>query len=1145
MMCPAHFLSCRTTEESSSVKRSPNNRCPALLIPFFFALSSACSDDAVDYTRDIKPILKAKCYSCHGALKQEANLRLDTVQLMTVGGDSGSTLNEDDWLESELLRRMLADESERMPPEGEPLSPEQINRVKAWLAAGAKAPADERPQKNPKSHWAFQPIRHVVPPAGGHPIDAFIDRRLNESELHRSPRAATVSLIRRVFLDLHGLLPTPPQLDEWDQKISANPQEGTASLVNELLNSPRYGERWAQHWLDVVRYADTHGYEVNTPRPNAWPYRDYVIRAFNEDKPYDRFVFEQLAGDTVGEDAATGFMVAAAALLPGQIGKDEESKRLARQDELDEVIIGTSATFLGLTVGCARCHDHKFDPIPQEDYYAFQAFFAGMDYGEREIRGADFQRRSAKAETLQPKIAELRQQLNALQPEAFTGQTIMIDDEDQARVTSLMTKNGHGTNPSGKRRGYRNDPGNASRYGNLSRSKYTWWDNRPGQDVFTWNPGVEGRFRLWISWGVHGSGVHTNDARYVLDDDGDLTTTNDQHEIAQADQYHFAYESSGESEKKALWSGLFDTGIHDFTASTKLLLRGGDTGTGITADVIVLQSFNPLPKARLFSDSASPADLASGNGLNKALPRLRGPVNPLETVERFHPTQAKFVRFTSFATINDNKHEPCIDELEVFPVDGSNNVALATNGTVATSSGNYSNTGKHQLKHINDGNYGNSFSWISDEHGKGWVQLEFDEPHVINRIEWARDREGKFKDRLPVRYQIETSLDGTNWRTVAASTDRVAIGTPFDEQYAPLRHGTATADVNVVALAKELTQLEKQHAELRKPQMVFAGKFRAPESSFVLSGGDPEQRTTEVTPHVLTSISKVTLPKDSPDQQRRTTLANWIASPVNPLTARVICNRVWQAHFGIGLVESSSDFGLNGMPPSHPELLDWLAAEMIAHDWSIKHIHRLIMSSKTYQQASTQTEARNAIVVDADNRLLWRFPSRRLEAEAIRDCVLQVSGKLNLKTGGPGFNFFKTRGGLSGFPPVEEFTDNEFRRMIYAHKIRMERVPVFGAFDCPDAGLPTPRRSQSTTAIQALNLFNSPFVIDQAAVFAARVKKESEASSVSPIQHAFRLALGRLPSAKEEASVARVVQDHDLATLCRALFNSSEFLFIP
>ena len=273
-------------------------------------------------------------------------------------------------------------------------------------------------------------------------------------------------------------------------------------------------------------------------------------------------------------------------------------------------------------------------------------------------------------------------------------------------------------------------------------------------------------------------------------------------------------------------------------------------------------------------------------------------------------------------------------------------------------------------------------------------------------------------------------------------------------------------------------------------------------------------------------------------------LARWIGSESNPLTARVLVNRIWQYHFGRGLVDTASDFGRNGTKPSHPELLDWLAIEFIRGGWSIKRLHRLILNSATYQQSSRYLG--NAAAIDDQSRLLWRFPPRRLEAEAIRDGMLAVSGTLNLKMGGPGFNFFKSRGGLSGFPIVDSFRDDGMRRMIYAHKVRMERAPVFGAFDCPDAGQATPRRSRAITATQALNLFNSKFVIDQSAAFAARVRSEvGSEDQGARITRAFQLAFGRNPTASERASAAGAVNEHGLATLCRALFNSNEFIFMP
>jgi hypothetical protein len=302
----------------------------------------------------------------------------------------------------------------------------------------------------------------------------------------------------------------------------------------------------------------------------------------------------------------------------------------------------------------------------------------------------------------------------------------------------------------------------------------------------------------------------------------------------------------------------------------------------------------------------------------------------------------------------------------------------------------------------------------------------------------------------------------------------------------------------------------------------------------------------------------VSLATASPEEERRAALAVWLTDPAHPLTPRVIVNRVWQWHFGTGLVDTPNDFGRNGSQPTHPELLDWLAGEFVARGWSLRHLHRLIVLSATYRQSAAATAA--GLARDADDRLLWRFPPRRLEAETIRDAMLAVSGRLDLTAGGRGFDLFRSRGGLSGFVPIERFEPAGRRRMIYAHRIRMERDDVFGAFDCPDAGQSTARRRQSTTPIQALNLFNSPFTLDEAAAFAARVAADTgaagDAAGAAPqaegeelarrrVERAFRLAFSRAPDAAETEAAARVVREHGLPALCRVLFNTNEFLFLP
>ena len=931
-------------------------------------VSVTAAADEIDFEKQVRPLLIARCGECHGPQDQQSGLRLDARHTAFRGGDSGVAIVPGKSGESELLRRVTSsDEDERMPPEGEALSAAEVDILTRWIDRGAVWPEteyDRLAKIDPRlEHWAFQPIGEVRggrrEAGGNNAIDDFVEEKLRENGLGFSPRADRRTLIRRLWFDMLGL---PPTIGEVKQFEPANDSKAWEHLVDEALQSPRYGERWAQHWLDVIRYADTHGFEVNTPRENAWPYRDYVIRSFNEDKRYDQFILEQLAGDAFQADEATGFLVAAAVLLPGQIGKDEESKRLARQDALDEIIQGTGATLLGLTIGCARCHDHKFDPITQRDYYAMQAFFAGVEYGDRTIADPDREQRLKEAASL------------------------------------------------------------ASRIGKIER------------------------------------------------------------------------------------------------------------------------------------------DL-----------QLRPPIDPQRNDEYISPVTARFVRFTTLETIDDNKHEPCIDELEIYAKnDPTRNVGLASLGAKATSSGNYSETGKHQLRHVNDGQYGNSRSWISNEHGGGWVQIKLAEPTEIGRIVWGRDRDGKFKDRLPVRYKIEVSSDAEEWQLVAAHSDRIPIGTPPDQIQALLRGRPTSLSIDVPGLVAELEQLKAKKIELEAARMVYGGKFRKPDTTFVLRRGDPEQRLDEIEPAVPAlfvptgedrslTVAEVAKTSDgfepasellassatvrSPEQERRLALARWIASPDNPLTARVMVNRIWMYHFGQGLVQTPSDFGLNGTRPSHPELLDWLASEFIRSGWSIKHIHRLILTSRTYCQSHRIDPVSHEM--DRDNRWLWRFASRRLEGEAIRDSMLAVSGELNLKMGGPGFDFFKSRGGLSGFPPVDEFKSEQMRRMIYSHKIRMERVPVFGAFDCPDAGQATPVRSQSTTAIQALNLFNSRFVANRAEQFAKRVTSNDTEDLQQHIITAFEIALGRAPTVIERKASSEVVGQHGLATLCRVLFNSNEFLFLP
>ena len=513
--------------------------------------------------------------------------------------------------------------------------------------------------------------------------------------------------------------------------------------------------------------------------------------------------------------------------------------------------------------------------------------------------------------------------------------------------------------------------------------------------------------------------------------------------------------------------------------------------------------------------------------------------------DRFAAVTTRRVRFTVLET---NSLEPCIDELEVWDLE-SRNVALASAGTQVRSSGDTTVENRHELRFIHDGQYGNSHSWMSHEKGRGWVVLEFPEPRRIDRVSWARDREGEFSDRLATAYRIEVETNSGDWITVADASDRKPFegrNPTADEWELP---AAALAELDprsrqqTQTLLDERLRLERAIAGAVASQHAFAGIFRKPDRIHLLRRGDPEQPGPEVSPAVPEVLGTVRLPADAPEPQRRHALANWLTQPNAPLIARVMVNRIWQGHFGTGLVDTPSDFGRTGSRPSHSGLLDWLAREFIANGGSAKHLHRLIVLSSTYRQSSSHRK--EAAALDADARLLWRYPARRLDSEPIRDAMLTVSGELNRQRGGRGFDLFDQRGGLSGFKPVESFSAEGLRRMIYSHKVRREPESVFGAFDCPDAGQSTSRRRESTTPIQALNLWNSRFTLERSSAFARRVRQEAGARPQNQVQRAFLLALSRPATPAEEHEALEALRGQDLEVLCRALLNSNEFLFIP
>ena len=1107
------------------------------------AAGAAPGPQAAVFRDQVAALLAGKCGACHGPDAAESGFRIDDRAKAIAGGDSGSVgIVPGKPEESELFVRISTDDKEsRMPADGEPLSADEQALVKEWIAAGAVWPddmqslADLIPKEGPKpqkgqNHWAFQPlVRPPVPAAapGTAPIDAFLTEKLAAAGLAMNPEGDPRTLIRRVSFDLTGLPPSPEEIAAFENacRAAGSIDAPYRELVDRLLASPHYGERWARHWLDVVRFAESHGFEMNKARPNAWPYRDWVIESLNADKPYDSFLREQLCGDKLGADAATGFIVGGP---KDEVGSpDPVLTANQRADELHDMVGTTSSAFLGLTVGCARCHDHKFDPIPQVDYYAMKAVFEGVKHGDRDVLPPDNDERVKKVAALQAELAPLRRRMAELQPAARLRRTIVIDDLTKDQTAKLVEPKGVADHAGGKDRGHVAEPGDIRSLPNLGK-QYHWWSATPGEAVFAYAPKAAGVFRIWLSWGA-GWHSHARDARYVLDTDGDPATTTDQKEIAVVDQRLFADGAGDPPPDQALWSGFRDAGVHPLTEQTRLLVMGGASPAAVTADVVI------------FEEQAS-ADDSGGR-----VAHLRSRVTAGENVDAFSPTRAKFVRFTVLAT---NSAEPCIDELEVLTVDGRN----VARGATASSSGDYAQGDLHKLAYINDGKYGNKRSWISNQIGGGWVQLELPEAEEISRVVWSRDRSPKpeYTDRLATKYEIAVSLDGKEWMPVAAQVDRLPPDYVHADSIGPI---TTVAELspNEIAELDTLTEnaagLTKRLEALTALPKAYAGQFITPGKTHRFFRGDPMALREEVPPGGLTGFGATwQLPADAPEPDRRRALADWIASPANPLTARVIVNRLWHHHFGTGIVDTPSDFGVNGGSPSHPELVDWLASELIdpanpADRWRLKAIHRLIVTSRAYRQTSTARP--DALAADSGSRLLWRYPPRRLEAEPLRDAILAVSGSLNTKMGGPGFDLFEPNGNyVKVYTTKTTFTDEEFRRMVYQSKPRAELDNFFGAFDCPDAGQVQPKRTSSTTPLQALNMLNGEFLLDQASRLAKRVEREAGSDPGLQVARAIELAFGRTASDRELAAGRDLVAAHGLPILCRSLYNASEFLTI-
>ncbi|MDX1948689.1 MAG: DUF1553 domain-containing protein [Pirellulaceae bacterium] len=992
-----------------------------------------------DFDREVAPILAGRCLDCHSGTGPKGNLDLSTAKAALAGGDSGPAIVPGKPAKSPLWERIEANE---MPPK-HPLPAAERKVLREWLAAGARWGTDPidpfrftSVARAGYDWWSLAPLAKVASPtianprsAIRNPIDAFIQAKLAERGLAPSPPAEPRVLIRRLAFDLTGLPPTPEEVSEFVESCSPSPprpphppksdevkggegerERAIAKLINRLLESPHHGERWARHWLDVAHFGESDGFEYDRMRPHAWRYRDWVIDALNADMPYDEFARLQIAGDVLrpGDEqaiVATGFLVAGAhdSLLP----KGEVMQQIMRQDELEDIVGIVGQTFLGLTVHCARCHDHKFDPIRQSDYFRLASALAGVRRGNRTLPAAT-----------PPSELAARQQ-------ALRGELAAI--ETAARTAILkMRESGKNSQPA------------------------------LPQPIARWE--FDGNLR--DSFGnLHGTahGRAKVDRGLLVLDGRD------------------AYVSTPPLERE-----LTEKTLEAWVKLSNFDQRGGAAISVQTLDGNVFD-------ALVFGEKEPGRWLAGSDHFRRTQPFAGAPAEA-EAKEQF------------------------VHVALVYRADGQ--IAAYRAGLP----------------------YGEPYQAagpIKFAAGKSQVVLGLrHSPAVESKILSGRIERASLYDRALSPAEVAASAGSLDLAITEA--DLLA---QLDEQQRERR----------TELQAELQRLEESLKTYRDRQCFAVTPQQAP-VVHLLARGNVLQPGAAMVPGGIAALGAsepdFALPADAPDADRRAKLAAWIASRRNPLFARTIVNRLWHYHFGRGLIETPNDLGFNGGQPTHRELLDWLAGELIASRWSLKHVHRLIVSSATYQQASHPVTEN--LAADADNRLFWRYSPRRLEAESVRDAMLVAAGQLNPQRGGPSYHDFRpySHKNAQYYEPADPIGPEFNRRSIYRMWARGGKNPLLDTFDCPDPSTTIPKRGATTTPLQALSLFNNSFTLRMADNMAERLAKERPGNATRQVIRAFELACGREPTEAERQISIDFVSAHGLAPFCRVLLNTNGFLYV-
>jgi hypothetical protein len=919
----------------------------------------------------------------------------------------------------------------------------RLRKCLLWFLASAAIHAVQAGELADLDWWSLKPLqRPAVPELAGQDaarartvVDRFILAKHREHGLALSPQADRRTLIRRVYFDLIGLPPSPDAVEAF---VNDPADDAYSQLVEQLLDSEQYGERWARHWLDVVHYGDTHGYDKDKLRPNAWPYRDYVIRALNEDKPYHRFVREQLAGDVLWPDMrdgieATGFIAAGPWDFIGhaEVPEEKYDGQVARHLDRDDMVATTMNAFCALTAQCAQCHDHKRDPVTMEDYYSLHAVFSALDRADRAYDLDPATAAKRRILTEQQQSLERRLQKNREAIEAMKSPELVALEKEIAAIESETVSKVEGVTRS-------------DRYGYHS-------EVAGKQDVEKW---------VQVDFGE--------------------SIVPDQVVLAAADEYGFA----------------------DFGFPQRFRVEVSDDPEFKVPALIADETAEdyPRPGASLVSFKGSEA---RGRYLRVTATRLwsrRQKGQPESNDWIFALGELAVVSKGQLAAVQS---VTALDSIEALP-----------------------RWGKADLIDGVFGGYPLSARIGKEAEATAAALIE-----IANQS--AEQRTEKLSALKAKREALFTS---------SIDPELVKAAGEMNAQLAPVK----------AALQALPAQARVFAGTVHNGDGAFKGRGHTggqPRPIYVLARGDVRQPGEEVgagaAPLIAGVSARFALPKDHAEGERRVALADWIVHRDNPLTWRTIVNRVWMYHFGRGIVDTPNDFGRLGQLPTHPELLDWLAVEFRDGKQSIKDLHRLLLNSAVYQQSSVGNEHSES--VDAGNQYLWRMNRRKLEAEAMRDSVLLMSGELDMKMYGEGFQDFVLE--KPEHSPHYQYHKHDpddpltHRRSIYRFLVRSQPQPFMDTLDCADPSLLVDKRNETLTALQALATLNNKFMVRMAEHFAARLQRE--ASSVeAQIARAYELAISRPASSEESAALVQYAKEYGLPSACRVILNLNEFAFV-